>query len=447
MNARSTPLLTAFGFRSIKTETQPQEGAESSQRFVMCVAYLIPVAVCLYLANIEPLSTVGTVEFTHPDVVVVALGLFVFLHSLWKGFYWLPKQLFLSLALYFAATFLSALLAQNKLRGVAALLQIIEFAVLMWSVSFLTSSKRCLSVIHFLLAVFVFESLVATFQFVIGDPLPRGTFMVHQTYSMFMGAGAALCFGMFSGLRSKGAKWGYFATMLILLFGAVLGQERAPWLAFVIAALAVIYLSGKQRKKLLLGFVCAVIVAVSLVISIPQLRERTVSRLAEAQTDSDQQNSLLVRLAVWGVALHLFAEHPVLGVGPKNFVDYVPSFLTTREMMGLEAADSHNIWLGILAEGGVLGFLTYVYLCYAIAALAIQKLRDPHYQQSLRPILLGYLGYHFFCFAMSYHYFTKAQGHLHFLMIGLLLGVERGVDLRTNITRLSAYSGMKSLQQ
>jgi O-antigen ligase len=98
-------------------------------------------------------------------------------------------------------------------------------------------------------------------------------------------------------------------------------------------------------------------------------------------------------------------------------------------MMGLEAADSHNIWIGILAEGGLLGFFTYLYLCYAIAFMGIRKLRDPKYQ-ALRPILFGYLGYHFFCFAMSYHYFTKAQGHLHFLMIGLLLGIERGVNLK-----------------
>jgi O-antigen ligase len=394
---------------------------------VLLLTFALPVAVCLYLGNIEPLTTIGSVEFTQPDVIVILLFLVALIHSLRQGFHWLPKQIALPLGLFFLATLLSACFAQDKLRGFAAVIQMFEFVALMWAISLVTSFKRCLSVIHFLLAVFIFESLVSIFQFVTGDPLPRGTFLVHQTYSMFMGAGAAVSFALFSSASSRTAKLAYFCFMLVLLFGALVGQERAPWLCFILAGLGVIYLSGKQRRKLFIGFVCAMIIAATLVLTIPDLRDQTMSRLAEAQNDSEQKNSLLSRLAIWGVALHLFQMHPILGVGPKNFIDYVPSFLSTQEMMGEDTIDPHNAWVGILAEGGLLGFISYAYLSYAILRLGIGKLRDPVFENA-KPIVLAYVAYHFFWFAMSYQYFMKANGHIHFMMIGVLLGVQKGVN-------------------
>ena len=213
--------------------------------------------------------------------------------------------------------------------------------------------------------------------------------------------------------------------MLILLFGAILGQERAPWLSFLISGTAITFLAGKgKRRKQMLQFGAAVLIMVIAVASIPQVREKVVARLTEVEIEDVQHNTLLSRLMFWALAWKLFTEHPVLGVGPKNFITLTPSYLTVGEMGGLEAADPHNVWVGILAEGGLLGFFTYVPLCIAILALAYRRLRDPAWQ-SLRPFLLAYLAYHVFMFAMSYHYFTKAEGHLHFLMVGLMVGVMR----------------------
>jgi O-antigen ligase len=431
MSARPTPLLTAFGFGSERIGSGQEKARHWSQRIVVLLTFALPVAVCLYLGNIEPLATLGSVEFTQPDVIVILLFLVALIHSLKRGFHWLPKQIALPLGLFFSATLLSACFAQDKLRGFAAVIQMFEFVALIWAVSLVTSSKKCLAVIHFLLAVFIFESLVAIFQFVTGDPLPRGTFLVHQTYSMFMGAGAAVSFALFSSTASRTAKLAYFCIMLVLLFGALVGQERAPWLCFILSGLGIIYLAGKQRRKLFIGFVCAVIVAATLVLTIPDLRDQTMSRLAEAQNDSEQKNSLLSRLAIWGVALHLFQMHPILGVGPKNFIDYVPSFLSTQEMMGEDTIDPHNAWVGILAEGGLLGFVAYAYLIYTILRLGVRKVREPDFE-NVKPIVFAYLAYHFFWFGMSLQYFMKANGHLHFMMIGLLLGVQRGFDLKTS---------------
>jgi O-antigen ligase len=301
----------------------------------------------------------------------------------------------------------------------------------MWGASLLTSARSFLRIIHFIIGVFAFEALLAGWQFVAGpgDALyPHGTFATNQKFSEFMGFGAAMCYALFCSSTRKLPRQAYFVLMLLLLGGAILGQERAPWLAFLISGTLISFLAaeGKRRKKLVVQFLATVLAIVITVASIPAVREKVVTRFAEAQLEEVGQNTLLSRLAVWGVAWQLFLTHPVLGVGPKNFTTIVPSYLTFVEMGHLETADPHNVWIGILAEGGVVGFLTYVPLCISILVLAYSKLRDPAWQP-VRPLLLAYLAYHFFSFAMSYHYFVKAEGHFHFLMIGLMLGLHRGI--------------------
>lgn len=418
---RSTPLLTAFGFGAAKTESRTMVAGEVSQRFVMVMACLMVVAVCIE----ERLATIDSVEVICQDVVLIPLLVIVFVRALWKGFHPLPKQIVVPLVFFFLATLASAVFAVDKLRAAAAIVQMFEFVGLMWCVSLITSAKRCLSIIHFMLAVFVVQSIVAAVQFVLDIPFPAGTFSAPMTFGMMMGAGAAVAFALFAAGNSR-RRWMYFTTMMVLLFGELLSLKRGPWIALVISALAVIFFAGGRRKLLLVVFLCTLALAVTFVVSLPDLRDAAVSRLAATDTD-EQHNTIEGRLAIWGVCLQLFVQHPILGVGPKNFETYAPSFLSYGET-GLLRIESHNVYVGILAEGGLLGFLAYIYFCYAIVALGVRKLRDPTFGP-LRPLVMAYVGYHFYWLAMLYGYFIKAHGHLHFTVIGLLLGAQRGLEL------------------
>jgi O-antigen ligase len=285
--------------------------------------------------------------------------------------------------------------------------------------------------VHFILAALVFESLLATWQFLSNDTsnrgMPHGTFFNNIKYSSFCGVGAAMCYGLFVSTENKNAKLGYLLTMGVLLFGSVLGQERHPWLAFIISGMAVTFLSGaKKRKARMMQFVAAILIVVIIVAAVPDLRDRVVSRFQDAQLDRVEQNTLLSRLAIWGVAWTFFVQHPILGVGPKSFTTLIPSILSYEEMGNLEVAEPHNVWLGVLAEGGIVGFVTYVALCVSVILLAYRKLEDPAWKP-WRPFLFAYLSYHFFMFTMSYNYFTKAEGHMHFMMVGLMLGLLRSL--------------------
>jgi len=418
---RSTPLLTAFGFGAAKTASRPEVAGEASQRVVKLLACLLIIAICIE----ERIATLESVEVIYANLVVIPLLLFVFVRALWKGFHPIPRQIMLPLAIFFLATLASAAMAVDKLRAAAAIVQMFELVGLMWCVSLITSAKRCLSIIHFMLFVFIAQSLVAAVQFVLDIPYPSGTFTAPMTFGMMMGAGAAVAFGLFASGKSS-ARWVYFLAMVVLLLGLLISLKRGPWIAFGVAALAAIFFAGERRKLLLAGLLGTVAATFTLVATIPDARDAALARLEGSDTD-DQHNTIAGRFAIWGVCLQLFVQHPILGVGPKNFETYAPSFLSYAET-GLVRIESHNVYVGILAEGGLVGFLAYLYVCYAIAALGIRKFRDPRYEL-LRPIMLAYIAYQFYWLAMLYGYFIKAHGHLHFTMIGLMRGALRGVEL------------------
>jgi O-antigen ligase len=420
MSSRATPLLDAL----ISTG----ESVTARGRFdtlLTALACLIPISVCLYLADVQPLFAVGSVQFIHADLVVVCLVVVVLARGLLKGFHSFPKVFFLPLALLFLSTLISTLFAGDSLRASAALAQIMEFGALSWCFSLVTSGKSFLRILHCMLGWFVFETLVATAQFVAGDPAPRGTFMVHQQYAMFTGFSAVIAFALLCAESDRKKRWAYLALLLVLLWGTLLGQERAPWLAFVLGGAAVGYYQGRRRRRVLLALGATVLCAVVLVVAVPGLGDMTVSRLSEAQNTTERANSLLGRLALWTAAANLFLEHPIVGVGPKNFLSLAPSILTRDEMGGEEALDPHNVWIGILAEQGLIGLITYAGFNWAIFALAVRRLRHSLAPTS-RALCLAYLAYHAFWFVMAYSYFGKGAGHIHFMMIGLMLGQLRG---------------------
>jgi O-antigen ligase len=422
MSSSSTPLLTAL--RGYGTE---EVGAalpfQSLLTFLGC---LMPVAVCLYLTDIEPLFQIGDVEFTQPDLVLVVIVLLVLGRAIFRGFHSLPRVFVIPVSLFLLSTIVSGVNASDSLRAAAAVIQLLEFCSLAWCFMLVTSPKYFLRIIHAIFAVFIFETLVAISQFVAGDPLPRGTFAQHQEFAMYTSYAAAMAFALLANQDKASGRWFYGGAMFILLIGSLLGQERAPWVGFVFSGLAVAYYSGERRKRLLRGFAITLFAAIILVASVPQLREVTLYRLAEAGNDTEESNSLLSRLALWGVAYEFFVAHPILGVGPKNYTSLIPHYLSVGEMMGADRLDPHNVWIQTLAEQGIVGFITYVGLCVAILKLAIRGLRQ-QLPKKIHGLWAAALAYHIFWITMSYHYFAKGAGHIHFMIIGLMLGMTLGV--------------------
>lgn len=60
--------------------------------------------------------------------------------------------------------------------------------------------------------------------------------------------------------------------------------------------------------------------------------------------------TLNARMTIWDYGIRIFADHPFLGIGPGNFDDSIDMYLGSK-------LSSHNTYLAVLVEQGIIGFL------------------------------------------------------------------------------------------
>lgn len=122
--------------------------------------------------------------------------------------------------------------------------------------------------------------------------------------------------------------------------GLVLSGSRGAIVAFV-AGLLVLLL---RSKKVLRSMAIAVSIAICLWLIIPwdgTMFERT------------EESSYQSRMVLWAGAFTAFVQHPVAGIGSTNLAP------TMSDYSDRELAHGHNVYLQILAENGVIGFVLF----------------------------------------------------------------------------------------
>ncbi|MBI5239996.1 MAG: O-antigen ligase family protein [Elusimicrobia bacterium] len=80
--------------------------------------------------------------------------------------------------------------------------------------------------------------------------------------------------------------------------------------------------------------------------------------------------SFTCRWELWDVALRMFRDHPVSGVGIHNFGAMFPRYHSVPFLWQQTWGDPHNLWLAQLAERGVVGFTA---LCLLLGAMIRQS--------------------------------------------------------------------------
>jgi O-antigen ligase len=137
------------------------------------------------------------------------------------------------------------------------------------------------------------------------------------------------------------------------------------------------------------------------------------------------------RLVLWRAALAMFAAHPWLGVGPDNFR------LLYGEYAGLERADtrthSNNMYLEILAGGGLLGAAAFLWLMREAVAVFITAGRGPGPEQLALVAAGAAIALHgvvdsFISFAPTYILFS--------MTLGLAAAVARGMEPAADAHRI-----------
>jgi O-antigen ligase len=194
---------------------------------------------------------------------------------------------------------------------------------------------------------------------------------------------------------------GYLATFMPLAGAFAVGRHLEPRLRLLGAAafgLALFPLVFTLTRGAIAGLVVGTLVWIAVVRPRAALAAVVVTVAAGAlfapatlqeRFEGSSGGDVTLRSDIWGAALDIFAQRPILGAGPDNFADAyetLPSasalrsqrrLLHTREL--LVPPHAQNLYLNVLAEQGIVGVLAFLLLAGTAVTVCFRatRARDP----------------------------------------------------------------------
>lgn len=288
---------------------------------------------------------------------------------------WLSREAWLMTLVFFLAYWLpelfSAFDAINAKRAWREVLFDLRYLPFLWLIALSVSNEKGRQLIFSGLAIIsLFWALDGMMQVLTGFSL--GGAMTEDRLSGIFGSDnlklglvlAALSPFTLDWANKRGGVWAWCGVALLVGTVVLWAGARAGWVMFGL----VLLVSGWQvlgRKRLLLFFFASTLVLLLSYFASPELRarfERTETALVGETGGVD--HALSGRISIWKTALKITADHPVNGVGVRNFRDVYKQYadkddpFISADQQG--AYHAHHWLLEVLSETGMIGLLCWM---------------------------------------------------------------------------------------
>jgi O-antigen ligase len=166
--------------------------------------------------------------------------------------------------------------------------------------------------------------------------------------SMFL----LLLLGLFRGGLARKLKLLILPTIIACGYGLLFAFSRGAYLGFACGVIAL----GALRKKFL-GVVALALLAGSFLLP-SAVSDRILGTYTQdtESTERTLDSSAIDRVQIWQNAFEIIATHPMLGTG----------FNTYEFMHPLGFRDTHNLYLKIMLEQGVVGFAIFLAMLWTM---------------------------------------------------------------------------------
>ena len=297
-----------------------------------------------------------------------------------------PRYVALALVALLLAMMLSSAVAINvkdSLKEIAKWLEVL--AIVLLGSQYLQTRRQIWTVIALICLAGITQAIFGYFQaglnlgphsFVRGASLRvYGTFDQPNPYAAYINMPLSIAFALLLLARDWLTRLLAGITVLMLGIAELLSQSRGGEIALA-AAVAFILLIGMPHVRTLMRLGIVVIFAAveaALLGLLPSslytsgLKFLGLTQISLA-SPSAQDYSTAERLAHWIAGLHMYFDHPILGVGIGNYPDAYPPYHVTIFLDPLGHA--HNYYINIAAEMGTVGLVVYLLFVLALFVLA-----------------------------------------------------------------------------
>lgn len=170
-------------------------------------------------------------------------------------------------------------------------------------------------------------------------------------------------------------------SMICGVAAALLSHSRGVWLVIPVYVILSLYYSLRYSKIRFRSVIILIALLVIVVVFSP-LNDIVSSRIDAAIDEvsafySDDQyiSSVGTRLAMWEIAIEVWKQHPILGIGPGDFDDAIMALQKQGEYRGMPVHDStHNIYIQSLVNTGLIGLFALLFsFVYVPAKIVIEN--------------------------------------------------------------------------
>jgi O-antigen ligase len=154
-------------------------------------------------------------------------------------------------------------------------------------------------------------------------------------------------------------------------------------ICFVMSTLAMVL---TQSRGGLLAYVAVLVMSAYYLTPTPEARRRWIAAILigcllgafligmvfERLSGVDQFTELS-RLAIWAGAGIIFIGHPIAGIGYGNFKNMLAATVDVPEGFML---DAHNLYMELLAETGILGFIAFLILAFSVMRRGVNTYKN-----------------------------------------------------------------------
>ena len=185
----------------------------------------------------------------------------------------------------------------------------------------------------------------------------------------------AIALWLMTGRMRITSKWLLFA--LCMLAGLLLTFTFGSWLALpVTLGLFVLILDQKRRWKLVAGFLVVLLVGVLLIAG--PLWPVVEAKYSGAQIGSFAWD-VLTRLKAWAFAFGTWRSHPIIGTGIGSY----ETLSAESDWIGVgpigAGSTPHETYLYLLAESGLIGFISIMTVLFSTIRNNLRLKRDPRF--------------------------------------------------------------------
>lgn len=209
----------------------------------------------------------------------------------------------------------------------------------------------------------------------------------------------AIAVGAFYWLGNDRKKTKYWIIIVVAVGCLLLTQKRGPLIWGSLALLVSYYVYNSNKKSTRIFKIIAFVVVAFAFLNLAEQFIPELSVVFERFKIDDTSNSditfLSGREVLYEAAWKLFRQNPWLGVGWSGYAN------AARIYTGIEEMTAHNIYLQLLAETGVVGFLIFVtlYICAitrgikCLQAARKEKINVDERQQKIMAFALFFIIY------------------------------------------------------